>query len=115
MVVSALAIQAAAAFIAAQVFGLAAGAAVAAGAGLAWGTAKFAFDGMLQHHTKTDLRGLAFTRSETLFQIAWVIGAIVPVAIPLGVSLGLALAGTSALAAQAVIVSGLLVSIRDSR
>ena len=115
MVVSALAIQAAAAFIAAQVFGLAAGAAVAGGAGLAWGTAKFAFDGMLQHHTKTDLRGLAFTRSETLFQIAWVIGAIVPVAIPLGVSLGLALAGTSALAAQAVIVSGLLVSIRDNR
>ncbi|MDH5372077.1 MAG: hypothetical protein OEX97_03945 [Acidimicrobiia bacterium] len=115
MVVAALAIQAAAAFIAAQVFGLAAGAVVAAAAGLAWGTAKFAFDGMLQHHTETGRRGLAFTRSETLFQIAWVVGAIVPVAIPIGVPLGLALAGTSALAAQVIIVSGLLVSIRDNR
>ncbi|MDF1595435.1 MAG: hypothetical protein P1T08_04980 [Acidimicrobiia bacterium] len=114
MVVAALAVEAAAAFIAAQVFGLAAGAAVAAAAGLAWGTAKFAFDGMLQNHTPAHRRGLAFTRSETFFQIAWVLGAIVPVAIPIGVPLGLALAGTSALAVQAVIVSGLLVSVRES-
>lgn len=113
-VVSALAVEAAAAFIAAQVFGLAAAAAVAAAAGLAWGTAKFAFDGMLQHQTGASGRGLAFTRSETLFQIAWVIGAIVPVAIPISVKLGLALAGTSALAAQAIIVSGLLVSVREA-
>ena len=113
-VVSALAVEAAAAFIAAQVFGLAAGAAVAAAAGLAWGTAKFAFDGMLQHQTSVSGRGLAFTRSETLFQIAWVLGAVVPVAIPISVKVGLALAGTSALAAQAIIVSGLLVSIREA-
>lgn len=113
-VVAALAIQAAAAFIAAQIFGLPAGAAVAAAAGLAWGTAKFAFDGMLQDKTEEGGRGLAFTRSETLFQIAWVIGAIIPVVIPMGVAAGLALAGSLALAAQTLIVSGLLVSVRES-
>ncbi len=114
MVVSALAIEAAAAFIAAQVFGLAAGAVVATAAGLAWGTAKFAFDGMLQHHTQPDLRGVAFTRAETLFQIAWVFGAILPVVIPFGAPVGLALVGTAALAAQVLVVSGLLVSIRET-
>ena len=43
MVVAALAIQAGAAFIGAQVFSLAAAAVLVAAAGFAWGTAKFGF------------------------------------------------------------------------
>lgn len=112
MVVAALAIEAASAFIAAQGFGLPAAAALAAAAGLAWGTAKFAFDGLLQSAVRPEVRGAAFTRAETLFQLAWVIGAILPVTLPIPAELGLALAGVAALGAQTVFVSGLLVSYR---
>jgi hypothetical protein len=109
MVVAALAIEAAAAFIAGQFFGLAAAAALAAAAGLAWGTAKFAFDGLLQATVPADRRGRAFTRSETLFQLAWVVGAIIPVTISIPAEVGLAVAGVAALAAQTMFVAGLLV------
>ena len=108
MVVAALAMEAAAAFIAAQFFGLPAAAALAAAAGLAWGTAKFAFDGLLQSKVPPDQRGSAFTRSETLFQLAWVVGAIIPVTLTINIDVGLAVAGVIALTAQTVFVSGLL-------
>lgn len=109
MVVAALAIEAAAAFVAGQFFSLAAAAALAAAAGLAWGTAKFAFDGLLQSRVAPDGRGAAFTRSETLFQLAWVVGAIIPVTLTIDARVGLAVAGAAALAAQTVFVAGLLV------
>ena len=109
MVVAALALEAAAAFIAGQFFGLAAATALAAAAGLAWGTAKFAFDGLLQATVPADRRGSAFTRSETLFQLAWVVGAIIPVTISIPAEVGLAIAGVAALAAQTLFVAGLLV------
>lgn len=109
MVVAALAIEAAAAFIAGQFFGLPAAAALAAAAGVAWGTAKFAFDGLLQAKVAPEKRGAAFTRSETLFQLAWVVGAIVPVTLTIDARVGLALAGVIALTAQTVFVAGLLV------
>jgi hypothetical protein len=112
MVVAALAIEAAAAFIAGQFFGLAAAAALAAAAGLAWGTAKFAFDGLLQATVHPDKRGTAFTRSETLFQLAWVVGAIIPVTLTIPAEVGLAIAGVFALAAQTLFVSSLLVDRR---
>ena len=112
MVVAALAIEAAAAFIAGQFFGLGAAAALAASAGLAWGTAKFAFDGLLQSSVPPHRRGRAFTRSETLFQLAWVVGAILPVTITIPAEVGLAIAGVVALTAQTVFVAGLLVERR---
>lgn len=113
MVVAALAVEAAAAFIAAQMFGLPAAAALAAAAGFAWGTAKLAFDGLLQATIPDQHRGAAFTRSETLYQLAWVIGAILPTGIPLPTTLGLVIAGIGALAAQVVYVSNLLVPLRS--
>jgi hypothetical protein len=109
MVVGALAVEAAAAFVAGQFFGLPAAAALSASAGLAWGTAKFAFDGLLQSRVDPAKRGTAFTRSETLFQLAWVIGAIIPVTIDMPAEVGLAVAGVAALAAQTLFVAGLLV------
>jgi hypothetical protein len=109
MVVAALAVEAGAAFSAGQWFELPTAAALAAAAGFAWGTAKLAFDGLLQANVPHARRGAAFTRSETLFAVAWVLGAIVPTAIPMPTGLGLALAGFAALGAQIVYVSALLV------
>ncbi len=109
MVVAALAVEAAAAFSAGQWFGLPAAAVLAAAAGFAWGTAKLAFDGLLQSSIPAERRGTAFTRSETLFAIAWVLGAIWPTAIPMPPAVGLALAGFVALGAQIVYVGALLV------
>jgi hypothetical protein len=108
MVVAALAVEAAAAFSAGQWFELPTAAALAAAAGFAWGTAKLAFDGLLQAAVPHERRGAAFTRSETLFAVAWVLGAVVPTALPLPTGLGLALAGFAALGAQIVYVGALL-------
>jgi len=112
MVVAGLAVEAAAAFIAGQWFGLPAAAFLAAAAGFAWGTAKLAFDGLLQSAVPEGARGSAFTRSETLFQLAWVAGAVVPTALPLPTTIGLVLAGLTALTAQVVYVSHLLTPLR---
>ncbi len=108
MVVAALAIEAAAAFIAAQAFGLVAGAALAMAAGFAWGVAKLAFDGLLQRSLSHEDRGRAFVRAETLFQLSWVVGALIPTAARIPSSGGLAAAGVLALAAQTVYVGGLI-------
>jgi len=108
MVVAALAIEAAAAFIAAQSFGLLAGAALAAAAGFAWGVAKLAFDGLLQRSVSHEDRGRAFVRAETLFQLAWVFGALIPTAITIPSAGGLAAAGVLALGAQTLYVAGLI-------
>ena len=112
MVVAALAVEAAAAFVAGQFFSLGAAAGLAGAAGLAWGTAKFGFDGLLQSVVRPERRGTAFTRAETLFQLAWVVGAVLPVSVHVPAEVGLAVAGGVALAAQTVFVAGLLVEPR---
>lgn len=112
-VLAALAIEAAAAFITAQVFGLPAAVILAASAGLAWGTAKFGFDALLQKTAARDQRGAAFTRAETIYQLMWVLGALLPIAFTISSTVGLSFAGTAALFAQVVIVSGLLVEARN--
>lgn len=115
MVVASLAIEAGAAFIAAQWFGLAAAASLAAAAGFAWGTAKFGFDGLLQSTLPPHARGAAFVSAETLFQIVWVVGAIIPVGITVPITPGLIAAGCLALIAQVVYISGLLVPLAAQR
>jgi len=115
MVVASLAVEAAAAFIAAQWFDLSAAAALAAAAGLAWGTAKFGFDGLMQSTLPPQARGSAFVNAETLFQIVWVLGAIIPVGITVPIAPGLIAAGCLALGAQVVYISGLLVPIAEQR
>ena len=109
MVVAGLALEAGAAFVSAQLFGLPAAAALAAAAGLAWGTAKFGFDGLLQATVSVEERGRSFTNAETFFQTAWVIGALIPVLISMSPALGLSLAGVAALVLQVVYISAVLV------
>jgi len=111
MVVAGLAIEAGAAFIAAQVFGLPAAAALAGAAGFAWGTAKFGFDGLLQSTVPVESRGRAFTNSETFFQFAWVLGALIPVVPVVPIVFGLTAAGVLALAIQVVYVSAVLIPV----
>jgi hypothetical protein len=108
MVTAALALEAGAAFVAAQAFGLPAAMALAAAAGIAWGTAKFGFDGLLQAATPIASRGRAFTNSETMFQIAWVIGALLPIVPGVTVGWGLSAAGLASLLIQVIFVAALL-------
>ena len=115
MVVAGLAVEAGVAFVAAQTFGLAAASALAFAAGLAWGTAKFGFDGLLQSTVPIESRGRAFTNSETFFQIAWVLGALIPVAATIPIEFGLTLAGIAALVIQVVYVSAVLVPVAHER
>lgn len=112
MVVGALAVEAIAAFIGAQLLSLAAAAVLVAAAGFAWGTAKFAFDGMM-HRTVPEVdRARAFTTAETMFQIAWVVGALIPVLPFWPTELGLSSAGVLALIIQVAYVSLVLIPER---
>jgi len=124
MVVAALAILAGASFLTAQTlggsdpeswFGLAAAALMAGAAGFAWGTAKFGFDGLLQATMPAGARGRAFTNSETFFQFAWVMGALLPLVPGWPVELGLALAGLVALGVQVIYVSAVLIPVVAQR
>ena len=125
MVVAGLAVEAGAAFIAAQAFNLGAAAFLSAAAGFAWGTAKFGFDGLLQATMPAAARGRAFTNSETFFQSAWVVGALIPIlpgsgvgvfSIPmLPIEAGLIVAGLLALFIQVVYVSAVLVPVVAAR
>ncbi len=115
MVVAALAVEAAAAFIAAQAFGLTAAAALAAAAGFAWGTAKFGYDALLQATIDPDARGRAFTSSETVFQLVWVLGAFLPVVVDIPIEWGLAISGIVALSAQVIYISALIVPLAEAR
>lgn len=111
MVVAGLAVEAGAAFVAAQVFGLPAAAFLALAAGFAWGTAKFGFDGLLQATVAPHARGRAFTGSETFFQSAWVLGALIPLVPGWPIEFGLIVAGLTALVIQVVYVSAVLVPV----
>jgi hypothetical protein len=109
MVVGALAVIAMAAFIGAQLFSLAAAVVLAAAAGFAWGMAKFAFDALTHAVVPAAERGRAFTISESMFQVAWVCGALIPVLPFWPTTLGLASAGVIALVIQVGYVSLVLV------
>jgi MFS family permease len=69
---------------------------------LSAGVAKVAFDTLVQSGMPKERRGTAFARFETRFQLVWVLGAVIPVAVAFPVSWGdVALACASALAAAA--------------
>ena len=57
--------------------------------GLAANVGRQAFDSVLQRDAPDAVRGRSFARFETRFQLAWVIGALVPVILRLGTRAGL--------------------------
>jgi MFS family permease len=88
------------------------GVASAALAGLAMGggvaAARLGFESLVQREVPPAGRGTAITRAETTFQLAWVAGAVVPVAIALPTGPSLVAAGVACLAAATAYAAGLL-------
>lgn len=67
------------------------GTALLAGAvGIAAGAGKLAFDSIVQRDAPDAVRGRTFARFETRFQLAWVAGAALPVAVRIPTELGIA-------------------------
>jgi hypothetical protein len=85
---------------AAAVGGLAMGAGIAA--------ARLGFESLVQREVPPAARGTAITRAETTFQLAWVAGAVLPVAFPLPITPSLLVAGLGCLVAATTYTVGLL-------
>jgi hypothetical protein len=76
--------------------------------GFAAGSGKLAFDSILQRDAPDANRGRSFARFETRFQVTYVIGAFIPVAIDIGARAGFAIVFAVALFATASYVVGRL-------
>jgi MFS family permease len=87
-------------------------AALAAVAGFTQALSKLSLDAMIQRDVPEEVRSSAFARSETLLQMAWVVGGAIGIALPLNGVLGMSVAaGILALGATAS-VRGLLGAAR---
>ncbi len=88
------------------------GVAAAAVGGLAMGggiaAARLGFESLVQRDVPPAARGTAITRAETTFQLAWVGGAVLPVALPLPTTPALVAAAVVCLVAASVYTTGLL-------
>src|ERR671911_104781 len=88
------------------------GVAAAAVGGLAMGggiaAARLGFESLVQRDVAPAARGTAITRAETTFQLAWVAGAVLPVALPLPTTPALLAAAVACLAAATTYTVGLL-------
>jgi hypothetical protein len=88
------------------------GVASAAAGGLAMGAgiaaARLGFESLVQRDVAPPARGTAITRAETTFQLAWVAGAVLPVAIPLPTTPSLLAAAAACLVAASTYTAGLL-------
>jgi hypothetical protein len=88
------------------------GVASAAAGGLAMGAgiaaARLGFESLVQRDVAPPARGTAITRAETTFQLAWVAGAVLPVAIPLPTTPSLLAAAAACLVAATTYTAGLL-------
>ena len=79
---------------------------LAMGAGIA--AARLGFESIVQREVPPPARGTAITRAETTFQLAWVGGAVLPVAFPLPTTPSLVAAAVACLAAATIYTVGLL-------
>jgi hypothetical protein len=88
------------------------GVAAAAAGGLAMGAgiaaARLGFESLVQREVAPAARGTAITRAETTFQLAWVAGAVIPVAFPLPTGPSLLAAALTCLVAAVTYTVGLL-------
>ena len=84
---------------------------LAAAVGVAASSAKLAFDSLVQRDAPDATQGRSFARFEALFQLAWVVGALIPVAVAFPRRLGYAVLLISA----AVAVVTYLVGLRRAR
>ncbi|MBT2427953.1 MFS transporter [Streptomyces sp. ISL-112] len=100
------------AVLAAIFFSTAAVAALGAVAGFAQALSKLSLDAMIQRDVPEEVRTSAFARSETLLQMAWVVGGGIGIALPLNAALGISVAAGILALGAATSVRGLLGSER---
>lgn len=96
LVVGAVAGAAVGCLVGARLYSLVAAYTVATVASLAGSLAKLAVDAVIQRDTPAEVTAQAFSRSETVLQLAWVGGGFVGILLPLRGGLGLLVAGLSA-------------------
>ena len=74
--------------------------------GVAASAARLGFESLVQRDVPAAIRGTTITRSETVFQLSWVLGAVLPVALPLPVDPGLLAVGSACALGTGVYVFG---------
>lgn len=74
--------------------------------GVAASAARIGFESLVQRDVPAAIRGTTITRSEAVFQLAWVLGAVIPVALPLPVDPGLLAVGSACALGTCVYVFG---------
>jgi MFS family permease len=85
---------------------------LAAVAGFSQALSKLCLDALIQRDVPELVRTSAFARSETLLQMAWVVGGAIGIALPLNGTLGMAVAAAIVAAGWLTTVRGLLSSAR---
>jgi MFS family permease len=112
IIVTVVAFVLGAAITAAIFFGAFLVACLAAVAGFAQALAKLSLDALIQRDVPELVRTSAFARSETLLQMAWVLGGAIGIAMPLNGVLGLCVGAAIVAAGWLTTVRGLLASAR---
>lgn len=74
--------------------------------GAAASAARLGFESLVQRDVPAEIRGTTITRSETAFQLSWVLGAVIPVALPLPAGPGLLAVGSACALATGVYLFG---------
>ncbi|MBC7271818.1 MAG: MFS transporter [Streptomyces sp.] len=110
IIVTVVAIEAAAAITAAVFFSAFLVACLAALAGFSQALAKLSLDALIQRDVPELVRTSAFARSETLLQMSWVVGGAIGIALPLNGTFGLAVGAAIVATGWLATVRGLLTS-----
>ncbi|MGW4275698.1 MFS transporter [Streptomyces seoulensis] len=112
IVVTVVAIALGAAVWAAALFGTVLVTCLAAVAGFGQALAKLSLDALIQRDVPEGVRTSAFARSETLLQVAWVLGGAIGIVLPLNGVLGMAVGAAIVATGWLSTVRGLLASAR---
>ena len=115
IIVASLVVAGAAGLLVGRWFSLVAAAALVFFIGMTSGTAKLAFDSIVQRVTPEGARGWAFARFESILQLAWVGGAVIPLILPIPSGPGVAGAGITAALLAAVYALGRHLVARRAR
>lgn len=113
IVVTVVAVVLCATIITAIFFGAALVACLAAVAGFCQALAKLSLDALIQRDVPELVRSSAFARSETLLQMAWVLGGAIGIALPLVGTLGLGVAAAIVATGWLTTAKGLIGSARQ--
>ncbi|MEU9618392.1 MULTISPECIES: MFS transporter [unclassified Streptomyces] len=112
IVASVLALALGVAVLAALFFSTVMVAALSATAGFTQALSKLSLDAMIQRDVPEEVRTSAFARSETVLQMAWVVGGGIGIALPLNGVLGMSVAAAVLALGAATSVRGLLAAAR---